>query len=305
MNHKIEKLMIEGIVFDVDKNDEILIMACGKTVVVYDINTFKKLYTFKKHFSCTSVLIYKDWIIYTSYSIIYFHNRFNFELLKTENFHHLSKASCIWSIKMINEKIYFPSILGDVFIYDAKNDSFTNIKLPNPEFTSIDVYRDLLFIACHKKLYIRDVNNPLKKKKEVQLIGKAQSISVNEGNIFIGDDQSTIHVYTHEFKKLKSIDFSEGKNCVWMNVINNYLICGSTWGNSNAVLIYDLLKNEKQIIPNPKGIKFWSVKPFELDNQIFLGYKSGVMVYNFYLNILKPSFTGRVVILMDLVFKFQ
>lgn len=80
-------------------------------------------------------------------------------------------------------------------------------------------------------------------------------------------------------------------------MVNNSLICGSTWGTFNDVIIYDIIKNEKLIILNPELYMFWCVKPFEEDNQILLGHRTGIMVYNLDMLKKKPLFTEEFKIL--------
>lgn len=268
----IEKLTFETPVIDFSKNNEIFVIANFSSVKVYDLNTLDELVSLNC-FNVTSVLVYKNWIIFASSEDIYFYDIFNFKEVKKEPFNSRNFMNRIWNIQVFNGKVYFPSNIGLIMIYDEKTDKFSSIQLKDSRLTSLCVYKDLLYVICSKRLYIMDVENNYQSKKEFQLKSISRGIAVNDENIFISDENGIVYVYNHEIELFKSIYFSESKNGFWLSLVNNYLICGTC----HHVMIYNILKDEKILVPNPYYKKLWCVKPFEEDNQIIIPYENGIM----------------------------
>lgn len=301
-----EELPQTGTIFDFAKNDQIFAYVNGTHLRVFDLKTFKELASLDYRFdTCTSVYIYKDWIICACSKTVYFYNRFNFETILEIPIPEDGNYKYLWNIQAIDDKIYFPSNKGDLTIYDVKLNAFSSFQLKNKEFLSMTVYNNLIYTACGQRLLIKDPNNIQYIKKEYQLNFLAHGIAINDKNIYIGSNQGEIHVYDHNFDKLKTVNFHEGGYCIWLHLVNKYLICGSTWGKYKNVLIYDTQKDEKFMIPNPKNHRFMCVRSYENDDQIFLGSSGGITVYDFPLSIQKPKFNGYIVNYFNIAFRFQ
>lgn len=290
----------KGTIFDVSVTNQYFAVASETKASLFDLKTSKLLFSQRVSTQVTRVLIYKDLLIFSSQENIFMLNIYTLKLVKNFKF----PMKNIWGIHTKNEKIFFPTNNNDLFIYDEKTEKFDVLNLSNG-FISLCFYEDLFYVTgSNQSLQIRDFEK-YQVKKEVKLKIKAWSITSNNHRVFIGGDNGEIHVYDHDFNFVKIIDFSETTICVWMNVLNEYLICGSTWGSRIHVMIYNLKKEEKILLPNPNEYGIWCVVPVEREEKIYVGNECGIMIYNFNFSELKPQFTGKIENLSDICWKFR
>lgn len=298
---KLKEKTFDGVIYGIYKTPNFLAVAGQRKLILYNSKTLEELYIFDQNDGdYTSVMIYKDLLIFTNY-YIQIHNLHTYELL-----HQHPISGNVWRIYEKNNIFYFPTNTNELIIYNPQSKNiFSSIQIEKCEFLCISIYKDRLYMTGeNEKFQIRDIDT-LKVDKEFNLDYSPWSLANSESGIFIGDNKGKIHVYDHDFNSLILIDFSEAELCSHMSVVNNYLICGSTWGSFVNVLVYDLMKEQKEIIPNPDKISIWSVVPLEDDNEIFLGFDDGIMFYHLPLSKIKLCFDGRIERLCNIQFQSQ
>lgn len=303
LNHK-----PNGTIYYMAKSKGYFAIAVEQNVLLFDLNSSSLIHEFNQNNSCTSVLFYLNFITFVSGYEIFIFDLQNLELVK----HHEAKTkdANIWMIQNFNRMILYPTNSKEMIVYNVETQKFESIMVEidegNYTFMSSTIFNKDLYISAGNKMYIRDINDLQTEKKEIYF-DQGTTIwgtSSNSNNVFLSFPKEII-VFNDELIKLYSIDFSNTRVSPWLTVVNDYIICGSTWGSWVDVLTFNLVTKERIIIPNSKNHRFWCVLPFEEDDYVLLGHTGGIIEYQLDLNRKKLQFNGRNLNFSNIYFSFK